>query len=70
MRLLQVGVRVSERRACWVIGYRRSTYRYRSIAKDQSPLRMRLRELAAVRVRYGYRCLHVLSMWPYGVCLV
>jgi putative transposase len=34
--------------------------RYRSRAKDQTALRMRLRELAAVRVRYGYRRLHVL----------
>jgi putative transposase len=59
-RFLQVGFRVSERRACRVIGYRRSSYRYRSRAKDQTPLRLRLRELAAVRVRYGYRRLHVL----------
>jgi putative transposase len=38
----------------------RSTLRYRSQAQDQTPLRMRLRELAAARVRYGYRRLHVL----------
>ena len=35
-------------------------YRYKSQAKDQTALRMRLRELAGVRVRYGYRRLHIL----------
>ena len=34
--------------------------RYRSVAKDQTALRMRLRDLAAARVRYGERRLHVL----------
>ena len=43
-----------------VIGCHRKTYRYRSRAKDQTALRMRLRELASVRVRYGYRRLHPL----------
>ena len=38
----------------------RWTYRYRSCRRDSAPLRMRLRELAAVRVSYGYRRLHVL----------
>jgi putative transposase len=35
-------------------------FRYRSRAKDQSALRLRLRDLAASRVRWGYRRLHVL----------
>lgn len=35
---------------------------YRSTAKDQITLSMRLRDLAAVRVRYGYRRLQVLLM--------
>jgi putative transposase len=52
---VRVGFAVSERRACQVIGCHRKTYRYRSRAKDQTALRMRLRELASVRVRYGYR---------------
>jgi putative transposase len=43
-----------------VIGIRRSSYRYQSIAKDQSALKLRIRDLAAARVRYGYRRLHVL----------
>ena len=38
----------------------RWTYRYRSRRRDPAPLRMRLCELAAVRVSYGYRRLHVL----------
>ena len=38
----------------------RSTYRYRSVADPQTAVHMRLRELATVRVRYGYRRLHVL----------
>ncbi len=33
---------------------------YQSRAKDQTALKIRLRELAASRVRYGYRRLHVL----------
>jgi putative transposase len=57
---VRVGFVVSERRACRVIGCHRKTYRYKSRAKDQTALRMRLRELANVRVRYGYRRLHVL----------
>ena len=60
MEFVRVGFRTSERRACRVIGYHRSTYRSRSRAKDQTALRMRLRELASVRVRYGYRRLHTL----------
>ena len=33
---------------------------YQSQAKDQTALRIRLRDLAASRVRYGYRRLHIL----------
>jgi putative transposase len=54
------GFRVSERRACRLTGVARSSYRYRSVAVDQTALRLRLRDLAATRVRYGYRRLHVL----------
>lgn len=51
---------VSERRACGVLLFPRSTQRYTSVADGQAALRMRLRDLAAVRVSYGYRRLHVL----------
>ena len=51
---------MSQRKACRAIGVWPSTCRYRSQARDQTPLRMRIRELAAARVRYGYRRLHVL----------
>ena len=57
---LCVGFRVSQRKACRAIGMWPSTCRYRSQARDQTPLRMRIRDLAAARVRYGYRRLHVL----------
>ncbi len=56
----RAGFRISERRACRVVGVPRSSCRYRSVAHDQAALRVRLRDLAAVRVRYGYRRLHVL----------
>ncbi len=51
---------VSERQACEVLCIGRSTYRYRSIADCQEALKMRIRELAAIRVRYGYKRIHIL----------
>lgn len=51
---------VSERRACAVIGTDRSSVRYVSRRPQDAPLRARLRELAAIRRRFGYRRLHVL----------
>ena len=51
---------VSERRACSVLGADRSSVRYRSIRSDHAAVRARLRELAAVRRRFGYRRLHIL----------
>ncbi len=58
---------MSERRGCRATGLARSSPRYRSTADPQDELRLRLKELAAVRVRYGYRRLHVLRRregWP------
>jgi putative transposase len=60
VQLLRVGFRVSERRAGQVIGIRRSRYRYVSTAKDHTLLKLRVRDVAAARVRYGYRRVHVL----------
>jgi putative transposase len=51
---------ISRLRACKLIRLGRSTFYWRSRARDQTPLRMRLRELAEVRQRFGYRRLHVL----------
>jgi putative transposase len=51
---------VSERRACSVLGADRASVRYRSRRPDDAALRMRLRELAAQRRRFGYRRLHIL----------
>ena len=46
---------VSERRACRVGRMSRGTYRYRSHKDPRTELRMRIREIAQARVRYGYR---------------
>ena len=51
---------VSERRAAEIVGVSRSTVRYKSRRLLQEALRIRLRELAATHVRYGYRRLTVL----------
>jgi len=70
VHFLRVGFRISERRACRVVAAHRRTMRYRSRKPDQSPLRQRIKELAAVRVRYGYRRIHVLLRregWPVNI---
>ena len=54
------GYRVSERRACSVARLARSTQRYRSSKEPQTALRLRIREIAQARVRYGYRKIRVL----------
>ena len=52
---------LSERRACRLVGIGRSTLRYCLRPRtDEAYVRQRLRELAAVRPRFGYRRLHVL----------
>ena len=51
---------ISEQRACSAMGFFRSSQRYRSRRDPKTALRMRLKDLAEVRVRYGYRRLHVL----------
>jgi putative transposase len=67
VRHLRGAYQVSERRACHTTGFRRSSQRYRSRRDPQTALRIRLKDLAASRVRYGYRRLHVLLRregWP------
>jgi hypothetical protein len=59
--------RLSERWACRAIGAPRSTVRYRSVRPHQEAVRKRLKELASVRVRAGYKQLHVFLRregWP------
>ena len=57
---LRVAYEVSERRACSALGADRTSVRYRSSRPDDAAVRARLRELAAIRRRFGYRRLHIL----------
>ena len=57
---LRTSFEVSERRACIALGVDRTSVRYRSSRPDDAVVRARLRELAAVRRRFGYRRLLVL----------
>ncbi len=59
-RWLEQVFRVSERRASRLMQLGRSSLRYCSRRPPQEALRRRLRELASVYVRYGYRRLTVL----------
>jgi putative transposase len=60
VRFLCTGFDISTHKACSLVGCSRSTFYYRSRRKDQTALLVRLRDLAASRVSYGYRRLHVL----------
>jgi putative transposase len=65
--------RVSERRACRVARIAVSTFHYQSVREPRTALRMRMREIAQVRVRYGYRKIRVLlnrEGWKVGKKLV
>ena len=57
---LRVAFEVSERRACSTLGADRTSIRYRGTRPDDTAVRVRLRELAAIRRRFGYRRLHIL----------
>lgn len=50
----------SQRRACGLIGIEPKTYRYASTRGDDAALRQRLRDLASLRRRFGYRRLLIL----------
>lgn len=52
--------KVSERRACQIIKAWRAMVRYLSVARDQVYLMKRIRKIATIRVRYGYRRIHTL----------
>lgn len=69
----QRAYRVSERRAVKVFGIGRSSVRYRSCKAPREPLRGRIREIAGVRVSFGYRQIHTLLRregWPVNHKLV
>lgn len=51
---------MSERRSCGALRFDRSSHRYKPIRDDQASLRQRIKDIAAIRVRYGYRRIHVL----------
>ena len=51
---------VSERRACKLMDTDRSSMRYRSRRAGDAAVRLRIRELAAQRRRFGYRRLLIL----------
>jgi putative transposase len=51
---------VSQRRACRTIGAERTAIRYRHRRVNDDAMRSRLRELTAIRRRFGWRRLHVL----------
>ena len=70
---LSAGYRVSERRACRVTRLHRGTYRYRGHKDPRTALRIRIREIAQTRVRYGYRKIVVLlnrEGWGVGKTVV
>jgi putative transposase len=51
---------IAVRRACRLAGFSRAAWYKPSRAKDQTPLRMRIRELAMARPRFGYNRIHIL----------
>lgn len=57
---LKVTYQVSERRACGLVRQARSVYHYRSRRDPRTEVRARMREIAAARVRYGYRKIRVM----------
>jgi putative transposase len=70
---LRARYRASERHACRVLLMVRGTYRYQSHQDSRTELRIRIREIARSRVRYGYRKIRVLlnrEGWAVGKHLV
>ena len=55
---IQAAAGISERRAVRFTGFPRSTIRYQTVREPQEELRARIREIAAERVRWGYRFIH------------
>lgn len=51
---------ISVNRSCTLIHLQKSVYYYQSKGRGDELLRMRMKELAAIRVRYGFWRLHIL----------
>jgi len=60
VRRLRQAYQLSEKRACGLMRITRWSNRYQSRRDPQTELRIRLRDLAATRIRYGYRRLTVM----------
>ena len=60
IRDLQARYGASERQICFSLRVSRSSFRYRSMAADDSALRMRIGEISETRVHYDYRRVHVM----------
>ena len=58
--------KISERRACILVGMNRLTFRYQPQIRDDATLRERMRELAKRWKRFGYR--YVWTIWRYFRC--
>jgi len=61
-RYLEQRYEVSERRACRTITFSRATLRYRSYRDPRTALRIRMRDIAYSRIRYGYRRVRVMLL--------
>ena len=48
--------------ACAVLKIHRNVYRYKSRKDEQAYLRMRIKEIAQTRARFGYRRIHILLL--------
>lgn len=62
IKYLQERYEVSERQSCQVMRVNRGAYRRQPTRDEQAFLRMRIKEIASTRIRYGYRRIHVLLL--------
>ena len=62
VRYLQERFQASERKSCTVLRINRGWHRRQPTRDEQAFLRIRIKEIASVRKRYGYRRIHVLLL--------
>ena len=58
--MLLAEYRVSERRACATVFLQRTVYRYLGRPRDDRAVRLRIKEIAETRVRYGFPRIQIL----------